>query len=327
MGETDKGREVCPLCGDADSRSLGRVDDRYELRACAGCGFIHARPRPTLEEIVAFYNEHDDYNRAAPPLPAEKAKRRVAPYRMLIHERRPQAKRILEIGCLHGEALYGLRQWGYETVGADLNRACIEYARKHYGIVVHAGEGPPEEFAGSFDVLILSHVIEHLLDPVDFLQRAGRFLKTGGMVVIEAPGVDTALFDLFGPDYNMVRPPEHIDFFTMDTIRTLLERAGFTPETAFTRTPIWEQRNLFLYGLLSLARRTGALQRLRRRRNPDSAYATSAPMRVGKRSPLSLALTVADYGTRVASVLCLPLLRLLDRRGKGLLLFAIGRKQ
>lgn len=325
-GEQEAG--ACLLCGrSGEGVSLGRVDARYGLSRCPDCGFIYASPRPNQDELVAFYNEHGDYNSDPEPISPEAARRRTAHYAGLIAKGRPEARRILEIGGLHGEALYGLMQRGYEVEGADINQAAIGYAARHYGILIHEGETPPEDRAGSFDVLILSHVIEHILDPVAFLRNAGRFLAPGGMVLLEIPGVDTVLFDLFRQDYNMVRPPEHIDFFTRKTARLLLEKAGFTPLRTFTKTPVWSQKNVFLYGLMSLARKTGALQRLRSRKTAAPKYASAAPIPMAPGGLLARGLAAADYGTRAASVLSWPALALMDRMGKGLILFAIGRKQ
>lgn len=327
-GPAEATAPACLLCGRiGKERLVGRVDDHYVLSRCPACGFIYAAPRPDAGELVAFYNKHDDYNSDPKPMSPKAAMRKTRRYAKLIADVHPAAKRVLEIGGLHGEALYGLKLRGYEVEGSDINRAAIGYAAKHYGILVHEGETPPEDRAGRFDVLILSHVIEHVLDPAAFLRNAARFLAPGGMVLLEIPGVDTLLFDLFRQNYNMVRPPEHIDFFTRKTAGLLLEKAGFAPVRAFTKTPVWSQRNLYFYGLLSMARKAGVLQRLRSRKTAAPKYASAAPIPMARGSLLSRGLAVADLATRIASVLSWPALAVSDRLGKGLLLFAIGRKQ
>ncbi len=319
--------ETCLVCGSRKTRLVGPADARYGLWACPGCSFAFTLPRPSVAELAAFYNEQDDYNRLPTPLAPAQAARRAGEWDRRIRRVHPQARRVLEIGCQHGALLFGLKQRGYDVTGADLCDTVRQFAGRHYGITVHAGAFPPEGQAGTFDVVILSHVIEHVLDPVAFLTEAARFLAPGGVVCIETPGLDTILFDCFGPRYNMVRPPEHISFFTRRAMPALFARCGLETVRAATMTRPWSQPNPYLYALLSLARASGGLDWLRRRRNPEAQGSSAASMKAGPGSLLSRGVTVADYATRLASVATWPLLAAVDAAGKGLFLFAIGRKK
>ncbi|MGE4537551.1 MAG: methyltransferase domain-containing protein [Desulfovibrio sp.] len=317
---------ACPLCGGVDTRPYGRVDARFGLLSCPACGFAFAVPRPTPEELAAFYNEQEDYNLTPEPTAPGRAARLAGEWKRRIESVHPAPRRILEIGCQRGDLLYGLKQHGFAVVGADVCDTAREFAARHYGLTVHPGAFPPTAEEGAFDAVILSHLIEHIVDPVAFLDAVKRYLAPGGVVCIETPGLDTMLFDLFGTAYNMIRPPEHISFFTRRSARALFSRCGLEPVKVETRTRLWSQPNPWMYGLLSLARATGALGWVRRRRNPGGGASLTASMRLERGGLLARALPVADYAARTATVAAWPLARASDAAGKGLMLFAIGRK-
>ncbi len=324
MPEADR---KCLVCGARETAPRGAVDARYGLWSCPACDFAFTLPRPTGEELERFYNEQEDYNRVPEAVAPGVAVRRAGEWERRIRRAHPGARRVLEIGCQHGTLLYGLKRRGYAVTGADLCETARRFASRHYGIVVHAGTLPPRAEEGAYDVVILSHVIEHVLDPVAFLGDVTRYLAPGGVVCIETPGLDTLLFDLFGPRYNMVRPPEHISFFSRRTMPALFARCGLETVEAVTFTRPWSQPNPYLYGLLSLARASGGLGWLRRRRNPGSEGSSAASMKAAPDSLLSRAVDLADYAARLATVATWPLVAAADAAGKGLLLFAIGRKK
>lgn len=317
----------CPVCGAVPMRPRGRADARYGLWSCDACSFACTLPRPTQAQLEAFYNEQEDYNRTPPPLTPAVAARRAADWDHRLRRAHPAARRVLEIGCQRGDLLFGLAGRGYAVAGADVCDTARHFASRHYGLAVHAGTLPPEVEQGRYDAVILSHVIEHVLSPVAMLTDVARFLAPGGVVLIETPGLDTVLFDLFGSRYNMVRPPEHISFLTRRAMPTLFARCGLETVAAETFTRSWSQPNPFLYGLLSLARSLGALDWLRRRRNPTAAGASTASMRLDKGGLAARALPVIDWTSRLATLVSWPLWRVADAGGKGLLLFAIGRKR
>lgn len=320
------GGSPCLICGEQADRFLGAVDARYSLWGCPACSFYFTWPRPTPEDLVAFYNEQEDYNRTPSPLDPATASRRAGEWERRIRSAHPQPRRILEIGCQRGDLLYGLRQRGYTVEGADVCETGRDFAARHYGLTVYPGTLPPAAKEGTYDGIIMSHVIEHVLSPVDVLTDVARFLAPGGVVCIETPGLDTFLFDIFGTRYNMVRPPEHISFLTRRCMRALFDRCGLETIRAVTFTRPWSQPNPFLYGLLSLAKATGALGWLRRRRNPQAEASSTASMRLDRGGLVSKALPMVDYATRLATLASWPLSVAADATGKGLMLFAIGRK-
>jgi len=317
---------MCPVCKGIDHIPVGNALGEYRLMRCRSCGTVAAHPRPTPGELMHFYNVHDEYNSPPAPLSAATAKRRAARIAACIRRHAPAAASVLEIGCLHGHLLHGLRQHGFSVAGADICDSARQYALSTYGVTVHPGEVPPPSLEGGFDVLILSHVVEHLIAPVDFLRNASRFLKPGGLCLMEVPGLDTPLFRLFGEHFNMVKPPEHINFFDHDSGRALHGQAGLDVVATQTYSPILEQRTVYFYFLLSLANALGIMRAMKKKHSSHKQFGLASPLPPGKMGWLGQAMGIADIACRALSVATFPLIRLADRMGKGLFLVVVSQK-
>lgn len=317
---------TCPLCGAADHLPLGKPDATFTLSRCARCGFTFVTPRPSHDFLMEFYNLHSDYVTAPEPIGDEQARRQASRYHGLIRKYAPRASRVLEIGCLYGHLLRGLALRGYQVTGADVCEPARRFAMEHYGITVHPGEAPDASLKGSFDVVIISHVIEHTLEPVSFLAEAASYLGTGGILLVETPGLDSPLFALFGASYNMVRPPEHISFFSRETMARALNAAGLECAATLTYSYLWDQRNFMMYGALSFFKWTGILGRLRARSTPSASFGLAAPIPVRSGSLFQKAFQAFDHVCRTLNCLSAPVMLMLDALGRGMMLVAVGRK-
>ena len=142
---------------------------------------------------------------------------------------------VLDYGCNTGRhASYVKLAYGYNVMGADINKTAVA-ACKRKGI---KAEVITKEFFAhykfSFDVIINSHVLEHVNDPKDFLVNVRELLKEEGTFVIAIPqerirGDITPLqFLYFLSRLKFENPHKHK--FSKDQLFTLLEDAGFVPE-------------------------------------------------------------------------------------------------
>lgn len=144
--------------------------------------------------------------------------------------------RVLDIGCGNGAFLALLRQAGWEVVGVDASRAAARTARASFGIDVHTTtlEDAPLPQRG-FDFIHMSHVIEHVEDPVTTLDQVARLLRPGGQLYIETPNVDSFSLKQWHADWLHVDSPRHLWMFSHHTLARALGEAGLTMDRLYGR--------------------------------------------------------------------------------------------
>jgi 2-polyprenyl-3-methyl-5-hydroxy-6-metoxy-1,4-benzoquinol methylase len=146
---------------------------------------------------------------------------------------------LLEIGVGHGAFLNAAREAGWNIIGVDVSHYAAEYVRRTYGITVHRGllsdVGVPP---GSIDVVHMSHVLEHLADPISILQTIRHVLRPGGVLAIEVPNELDSLLVRLRDSVGLLRPYQvpstHLLFFTPKTLVETVRRAGYGIRTCRT---------------------------------------------------------------------------------------------
>lgn len=260
---TDTG---CPLCDSTDQRQLvvaydrrhARVDD-YAYVRCAGCGLARMDPLPTPTQIPEFYPEnyapHTSgrkfsldrrinrlaaryrYNTDAPWQP--KLPRTIfglLSSRIMKGTYLPRGdNRMLDVGCGSGLSLEKYATLGWRVKGIEISPRGAKAARER-GLEVHCGTVLDAPFeTRSFDLILLNHVIEHVLDPIGTLVGAASFLKPGGSIIVKTPNLDSVGFAEFGSAWYALEAPRHLCLFNPATATLLGEQAGLEVDRVETR--------------------------------------------------------------------------------------------
>jgi SAM-dependent methyltransferase len=143
--------------------------------------------------------------------------------------------RLLEVGCGSGIFLERMRQKGWEVQGIELDAKAAEAVRENFGLNVIVGT---IESAGltkkSFDAIVLSHVIEHVPDPISLLANCRDLLDAGGVLVVTTPNIDSLGHRHFEECWRGLEPPRHLHIFSGRTLSTVADRAGFASVKLFT---------------------------------------------------------------------------------------------
>lgn len=264
--EVESGR--CALCGDpsppADPVWPGLV-------RCSVCGLLYTHPRPTPATMPRYY-ESDYYSYRFHGMRPRSHRLKVSLWRALgLLPPHPASPRLpvlarwatgfltsrhgvaatwtlpapgpealfLDVGCGAGERLELARDLGWETWGVDLGEAAVrEAARRGHRTAVASAEALPFAEA-SFDYLNLSHVLEHLYDPLAALRECRRLLRPEGVVQVTVPNCAGWGARRYGVHWRAWDLPRHLYHFTSTTLTALAEAAGLRVAVTRTLTDEW----------------------------------------------------------------------------------------
>ena len=138
--------------------------------------------------------------------------------------------RVLEIGCGSGWQLAHMKQAGWDTLGLDFDPAAAAAARGR-GLDVRVGDVRDLHLdAGSFDAVVMAHVLEHVFDAVGLLAECRRLLKPGGRLVSITPNARSLGHRFYKSAWRGLEPPRHIAVFTAGGLNVACDRAGLAVE-------------------------------------------------------------------------------------------------
>jgi SAM-dependent methyltransferase len=231
----------CTICRMASHEVAFTVNGHQILR-CRRCRHLYVSPRPPMEEVEQIYGEHYFEN----PAMATTDDDRYYGYLDYIEDR-PNIEmkmgevldhieaggchgRLLDVGCGPGFFVDLAQRRGWQAEGIELNKYAVACA-EGLGIAgVRAGVlSDVDRPDGFYDCVTLFDVIEHVADPRSEIEQVSRMLRPGGVIVIITPNADGKFSRLLGPRWlEMKRAPEHLHFFTVDSMVRLLSLGGFS---------------------------------------------------------------------------------------------------
>jgi 2-polyprenyl-3-methyl-5-hydroxy-6-metoxy-1,4-benzoquinol methylase len=223
--------EKCPNC-EARRFTTVYTGREYSLLRCNQCGLVVKHVEGLTAQAVQGLQDQVYYDTGRLQLPVTF---RVASERLELLRQFASGGRLLEIGCATGEFLDFARHAGFDVMGVDASRTYCDCATAR-GLDVRLGRLEDLDLApGSLDVVAMFHLIEHLQNPADTLSRVHDLLAPGGKVIIVTPNLEAATDRMFGFSRPNFHQPDHLLFFSPETLGQLLTRCGFQAELVTTR--------------------------------------------------------------------------------------------
>jgi 2-polyprenyl-3-methyl-5-hydroxy-6-metoxy-1,4-benzoquinol methylase len=223
--------EICPACG-AGLRAWRTVPSadptlgaaRVKLRRCERCGTaVTGGGLPAgLYDTGAYAPGSPRLHALARPLLRTFDLQRLA----LIGRLAPPPARLLDAGAGRGRFVASARAAGYQASGVEPSLRGVQAAAEMGIELQHAGIEAAEVIPGSYDVVSLWHVLEHLSDPAAALERVGGWLRPGGVLLVGVPNLDSLQARLGGERWFHLDAPRHRVHFTPRGLEALLDSQG-----------------------------------------------------------------------------------------------------
>jgi SAM-dependent methyltransferase len=215
-----------------DEKNLAAV---YDVVVCVRCGAAFADTPVSQRRYDELYARQSRYA-AGPAAHASDNDRDTARFQEMAAEIArilpARNSRILDIGCANGQMLAALSALGYTTLcGTDPSPACVEQAGAIPGVRAHVGSlSSIPKHGAPYDLVILSHVLEHVRDVKPAFQYVKRFMSDGALLYVEVPDASRYAQFAWSPfqDFNS----EHINHFSLASLTNLLRQCGLLREHA-----------------------------------------------------------------------------------------------
>ncbi len=220
------------FCCNSDKNELitnkGQFNIPLKMVMCSDCGFVFLNPRKSKEEYIHFYtNEYDKYYR--PSIINFKAKTDNDTLGKVIKNRisssLPKCNNIMEIGSGSGFNLISLMEDYpdsnyYAIEPSESSKTILE--RNNIKVISNDADSDWDKNERKYDLIIMRHVLEHMMDPISVLKKIANSLTEEGLFYVAVPNAYKPKSPF---QESWVRFP-HTFYFSPDTLTTILQKSG-----------------------------------------------------------------------------------------------------
>jgi 2-polyprenyl-3-methyl-5-hydroxy-6-metoxy-1,4-benzoquinol methylase len=247
-------KRTCEVCGSNQKEfiyqqkflipSKNKFHTGYDVVVCEKCGFAFADNTPNLKQIKEYYREMSKKKfYLTQNINSKKEKNSF--YKKEMSQRFKQSfkniklftgkkSKILDVGCYTGELMLLLRKAGYKNiVGADPSPAAIKIAKERDNLDIIESNMYDGKVSGRYDVVLLTHVLEHIPDLRMFIEAVDKKMNSGGLIYIESPDANNFFISKSVRYLPEHREPyqqfsmEHVNFFTKTSLYNLMTSLGY----------------------------------------------------------------------------------------------------
>ena len=247
----------CTLCGMTDFKKTYALYG-YHLGACIGCGLWRLNPQPTPEALEAYYQR--DYYAARQAIERvglatimRLSSGKLPAFRESLADirRLTDGRKLLDVGCAYGQYCLVAGEAGFDAEGIELDPLVAQRGQS-FGLDVRAGDFLRDNAASmAYDAITFWYVLEHVTDPLAYLQKAHQLLGEGGILYLRVPNMGFGKFFLYlnaGVGLKKLPSiishiPAHLFFYTPYSLSKLTQKAGFTAVNVKIGQPIYSNRS------------------------------------------------------------------------------------
>lgn len=231
---------ACPLCGGTHLKRVMACTDFYasgeqfDVLSCEDCRFTFTQGVPVEAEIGRYYEtpdyiSHSDTKKGAMNTLYHQVRKYMLgrKARLIVKESHRKSGRLLDIGTGTGYFAATMAQRGWKVEAIEKNEQARLFAKEHFGLEVKREAALQEFQAGSFDVITLWHVMEHLEHLDRTWERLYELLSDRGVLIVAVPNCSSYDAEKYGEYWAAYDVPRHLWHFTPVTIQQLASKHGF----------------------------------------------------------------------------------------------------
>lgn len=219
-------------CKHEERKNILKTGD-FSLSKCFLCGLIFLKEESESVDLNVYKNY---YKKETGKRFGSISEFAVKAFRFLralkVFSLKPKGKKIIDIGSGRGWMLYFLKKYfGYKNaIGTQISENAYRFSKEKLGLEVHNKDLLDLEFDIKFDVITLWHILEHVPEPEDYIERVAGLIDNDGLLLIEIPNFNSWSRILAKNRWLAMDPKHHMTFFTPDSLRALLKKYNFKIE-------------------------------------------------------------------------------------------------
>lgn len=198
------------------------------LSICQNCQLIYMNPQPNIKEIISGYSDATDDNFISQDIFRIKSSEKYI--QMLIKKKLIyKNSKVLDVGSGSGTFLKALQNYEIDGQGIEPSSWLSKYSKKKYNLKIHNGtisNFSPEDKNIKFDIITFWDVLEHIQNLNEYLVDASKYLKKGGLLIINFPDHGSLMRKILKrnwPFYLNV----HLNYFTKKTLSSFLKKHNY----------------------------------------------------------------------------------------------------
>ena len=227
---------LCGFCGRdglvpmfrAQDLNFHTTEEVFAVERCPTCGVAQTVPRATEEELGHYYPSRYYPTVVLDASQYERSIGRFQKDKVAFFRRYRTGGKLLDIGCGAGYFLRECSASGFDAEGIEFSREAASFGRSQWQLRITEGDLLSAQLAdGSFDVITMWQVFEHLPNASAALDRVYALLRPGGLLVVAVPNIGSWQARLFRGRWYHLDVPRHQYHFEPRTLRALLAKRGF----------------------------------------------------------------------------------------------------
>lgn len=227
---------LCPICASNNDEQISQKDRYglyYHVVVCCDCGLVYTNPRMTQKSYNEFYDSEYRKLYVGAELPTKsfftgqynKGRHIFNFIKTTFPNKIFKGLSVLEIGCGAGGILFYFKEQGCDVKGFDLGKEYLVYGRDNFNLDLIRGslKDVPKYTP---DIVIYSHVLEHILDLNSELQKLKEICHEESILYIEVPGIKN-IHNTYKMDSLLYFQNAHTFHFTLSSLTNLFTKNGF----------------------------------------------------------------------------------------------------